>query len=167
MCEDGGQKMEHKTRNINEENQFLQYKYSITAWFYDILDYPWERQYKRWRPALLKDVRDSVLEAGVGTGRNLEHYHPSVKLTGIDLSTEMLRKAMKRGRSAVCDLNLCHEDATVMESIPANHFDWLISTFLCCVMPDELQPLAVKQFGRVLKPGGRFRILEIIYSKED
>lgn len=23
----------------------LQLKYDITAWFYDILDYPWKRQY--------------------------------------------------------------------------------------------------------------------------
>ena len=31
-------------------------------------------------------------------------------------------------------------------------------------MPDELQPLAVQQFERVLKPGGRFRLLEMVYS---
>ena len=53
-----------------------------------------------------------------------------------------------------------------MESIPADHFDWVISTFLCCVLPDHLQPLALAQFARVLKPGGRFRLLEIIYSKD-
>ena len=157
--------MEHSARNINEENRLLQAKYDITAWFYDILDYPWERQYRRWRPMLVEDVRDSVLEAGVGTGRNLKYYHPSVKLTGLDLSAAMVRKARKRGKSAVCDLNLCHEDATIMESIPSNHFDWLICTFMCCVMPDELQPLAIEQFERVLKPGGRFRLLEMVYSK--
>ena len=32
-------------------------------------------------------------------------------------------------------------------------------------MPDHLQPLAVEQFERVLKPGGRFRLLEMLYSK--
>jgi ubiquinone/menaquinone biosynthesis C-methylase UbiE len=32
-------------------------------------------------------------------------------------------------------------------------------------MPDELQPMALYQFSRVLKPGGRFRLLEMIYSK--
>ncbi len=158
--------MKHSVDPTDEKNQAIQAKYSITAWFYDILDYPWERQYRRWRPDLLKDVRDSVLEAGVGTGRNLKHYHPSVKLTGLDLSIQMLRKAAKRGECAACEIDLCHEDATSMESIPSNHFDWLVSTFLCCVMPDELQPLAIKQFERVLKPGGRFRLLEMIYSKD-
>lgn len=157
--------MNHLTNSIHEENRLLQAKYGITAWFYDILDYPWERQYRHWRPLLLQDVRGSVLEAGVGTGRNLKYYHASVNLTGIDLSAAMLKKAIKRGKSAVCNFNLYHEDATVMKSIPSNHFDWLISTFLCCVMPDNLQPFAIKQFERVLKPGGRFRLLEMVYSK--
>jgi demethylmenaquinone methyltransferase/2-methoxy-6-polyprenyl-1,4-benzoquinol methylase len=150
---------------MSEENRLLQAKYNITAWFYDILDYPWERQYRHWRPLLLKDIRGSVLEAGVGTGRNLKYYSSSVNLTGIDLSVAMLKKAMKRGKYATCNVNLYHQDATVMKSIPSNHFDWLISTFLCCVMPDNLQPIAIKQFERVLKPGGRFRLLEMIYSK--
>ena len=157
--------MEHLTNSIHEENRLLQVKYDIVAYFYDILDYPWERHYRRWRPVLLRDVRNSVLEAGVGTGRNLKHYHPNVKLTAIDICVEMLKRAMKKGKTAACNLSLLHEDATVMESIPSNHFDWLICTFLCCVMPDKLQPLAIKQFEWVLKPGGRFRLLEMVYSK--
>lgn len=158
--------MKHPTTSINEENRLLQAKYSITAWFYDILDYPWELQYRHWRPFLLQDIRGAVLEAGVGTGRNLKYYSPSVRLTGIDLSLAMLEKARKRGRNASCHVNLCHVDATAMESIPSNHFDWLFSTFLCCVMPNSLQPMAIKQFQRVLKPGGRFRLLEMIYSRD-
>lgn len=152
--------MEH-----HKENKLLQAKYSITAWFYDILDYPWERQYRNWRPLLLKDIHGSVLEAGVGTGRNLKHYSSDVDLTGIDLSAEMLERAAKRSKYAACNVNLYHEDATIMRSIPSDHFDWVFSTFLCCVMPDNLQPIAIKQFERILKPGGRFRLIEMIYSK--
>lgn len=33
-------------------------------------------------------------------------------------------------------------------------------------MPDEFQPMALEQFGRVLKPGGKFRLLEMVYSKD-
>ena len=141
-------------------------KYNLTAWFYDILDYPWERQYRNWRPILLKDVRGEVLEAGVGTGQNLEHYRADVNLIGIDISPAMLRKAMKRGKAARSNCELRQEDATIMASIPSNHFDWIVSLYLCCVMPDHLQPLAIKQFERVLKPGGRFRLLDMIYSRD-
>jgi SAM-dependent methyltransferase len=149
-----------------EELRRLRAKYNLTAWFYDILDFPWELQYRRWRPGLLEDVRGRVLEAGVGTGRNLPYYHAEASVTGIDLSGAMLRRAAKRGRQAVCQFELRPEDATTMESIPAGRFDWVISTFLCCVLPDHLQPLAVNQFERILKPGGRFRLLEIVYSKD-
>lgn len=149
----------------SRELHALEAKYRITALFYDLLDYPWERQYRRWRPGLLGPVQGSVLEVGVGTGRNLAHYQPGVEVTGIDLSEVMLKKAVKRSRYATCTFHPIHEDATTMVSIPSNHFDWLISTFLCCVMPDQLQPLALEQFGRVLKPGGQFRLVEMIYSK--
>lgn len=150
----------------SEDIQRLQARYELTAWFYDILDFPWEIQYRRWRPRLLADVRGRVLEAGVGTGRNLRYYPAEVSVTGIDVCRGMLRRAAKRGRHARCHFVLCQEDVTTMTSIPSGHFDWVISTFLCCVMPDHLQPLALAQFARILKPGGRFRLLEIVYSQE-
>jgi ubiquinone/menaquinone biosynthesis C-methylase UbiE len=53
-----------------------------------------------------------------------------------------------------------------MSEMPVCRFDWYIATFLYCVLPDDLQPLALSEMVRVLKPGGRFRILEIVYSKD-
>lgn len=152
--------------SLHQDNKLLQAKYNITALFYDILDYPWERQYRNWRPILLKDVQGEVLEAGVGSGRNLKYYSANVNLIGIDICMEMLRRAVKRGKAALFNIDLRQEDATIMHSIPSVHFDWLVSTFLCCVMPDHLQPLAIRQFERVLKPGGRFRLLEMVYSND-
>jgi ubiquinone/menaquinone biosynthesis C-methylase UbiE len=105
--------------SMHEDNKLLQAKYDITAWFYDILDYPWERQYRNWRPILLQDVRGEVLEAGVGSGRNLKYYAAKVNLIGIDLCLEMFRRAMKRGKAALCNIDLRQEDATIMRSIPS------------------------------------------------
>jgi len=98
----------------------------------------------------------------VGTGRNFQHYHESVELTGADLSDVMPRKA---ARKAKCKIELLHDDASIMHQVDSNQYDWIVSTFLCCVMPDEFQPMALEQFSRVLKPGGKFRLLEMIYSK--
>ena len=150
---------------MREENLSLRAKYNITAMFYDLLDYPWERIYRQWRPWLLGDLRGKVLEAGVGTGRNFQYYHESVELTGVDLSDVMLRKAAKKSAKASCKIELLHDDASTLHRVDSNQYDWLISTFLCCVMPDEFQPMAVEQFARVLKPGGKFRLLEMVYSK--
>jgi ubiquinone/menaquinone biosynthesis C-methylase UbiE len=146
-------------------NRLLEAKYDITALFYDILDYPWERTYRKWRATLLSDVRGAVLEVGVGTGRNFAYYHPDVQLAGLELSERMLNQARKRARSAPCAIRLIQEDATSMRSIPDNHFDWVIATFTCCVIPNHLQAQTLEQFGRVLKPGGRFRLLEMVYSQ--
>ncbi len=149
----------------HETNLLLQAKYNITAYFYDILDYPWERVYRQWRPSLVGDLRGKVLEVGVGTGRNLQFYHQDIDLVAIDLSNQMLHRAKKRMTKSKCKVRLVNEDATTMQSINSNEYDWVFSTFMCCVMPDEIQQLAIKQFSRVLKQDGRFRVLEIVFSK--
>lgn len=118
------------TESIHVDNRLLQAKYDITAWFYDLLDFPWERLYRRWRPALPSDVQGAVLEAGVGTRQNLRHYPADAIVTGIDLCRGMLQRARKRGRKATCHFVLAQEDVTTMKSIPSNSYDWLISTFL-------------------------------------
>ncbi len=146
--------------------QSLEAKYRLTSWVYDIFDYPWERQYRRWRPGILEDVQGRVLEAGVGTGRNLFHYPPNVDLTAVDLSDGMLRKARKRVCEAKCRVRLEAGDATNLKIFAANTFDWYVSTFMYCVLPDELQPLALEEMSRILKPGGRFRLVEILYSSQ-
>ena len=152
---------------MNNENRALQKKYQITAWFYDFLDYYWERQYKVFRSQILNNICGNVLEAGVGTGRNFCHYHPETNLTGIDLSSNMLKIAARRARKASCNITLFQNDSTELEDIPSNHYDWYISFFMFCVMPDELQELAINQISRILKPDGKFLILEMIYSKDE
>jgi len=150
---------------LHDSNTLLQAKYNITALFYDILDSPWERIYRNWRPSLVGDLRGKVLEAGVGTGHNLKYYHDSVDLVGVDLSDAMLNKSRKRAQQARCKVTLLHEDATSLSTVPSGEFDWVFSSFMCCVMPDEIQTLAIEQFRRVLKPGGQFRLLEMVYSE--
>lgn len=144
----------------------LRDKYRLTAWFYDLLDYPWERHYRKWRPAILSDMSGEVLEAGVGTGRNLPHYPESAHVTGIELSPQMLRFAHRRAKATRCRITLLEADATQLDLLPDNSFDWYISTFMYCVMPDRFQPIALEQMARKLKPGGRFRLLEMMYSSQ-
>ena len=41
-------------------------------------------------------------------------------------------------------------------------FDAAVATFLFCVLPDEHQAPALRELGRVVKPGGTIRCLEYV-----
>ena len=150
---------------FHDQNRSNQSRYEITSIFYDFLDRPWEKIYSKWRPEIVGDLRGEVLEAGVGTGRNLPHYHQSVRLTAIDICEPMLHRASRRAQDASCYIEFLHEDACLLNSIEDNSFDTIVATFLCCVIPPELQTTVLNQFARVLKPGGKFRTIEMITSK--
>ena len=64
----------------------LRRTYDSTAWWYDLLDYPWERIYRNWRPLLAGDLTGNVLDLGVGTGRNLAFFPAVARVVGLDIS---------------------------------------------------------------------------------
>jgi ubiquinone/menaquinone biosynthesis C-methylase UbiE len=106
-------------------------------------------------------AQGDVLEVSIGSGRNLPHYSPGVRLTGIDVSHAMLeiarRRAAELGRSA--DLRL--GDAQALE-LPDASFDTVVCTLGLCTIPDPLA--AVAEMKRVLRPGGRVLLLEHVRS---
>lgn len=80
----------------------LERTYRLTAPLYDILDWPWERQYRQWRPEVVGEVDGRVLEVGVGTGQNLPHYPREASVKAVDLSEAMLSRARRRSKQAPC-----------------------------------------------------------------
>jgi len=100
---------------------------------------------------------DSVLEVGIGTGLNLPLYPAACRLTGIDLSQEMLDKAVERVQTlAMPNIILKVMDATSM-SFGDNEFDKVVATYTISAVPD---PVAVlREMRRVVKPGGILVIL--------
>jgi phosphatidylethanolamine/phosphatidyl-N-methylethanolamine N-methyltransferase len=100
---------------------------------------------------------DSVLEVGIGTGLNLPLYPATCRLTGIDLSQEMLDKAVDRVQTlAMPNVILKVMDATSM-SFGDNEFDKVVATYTISAVPD---PVAVlREMRRVVKPGGILVIL--------
>jgi phosphatidylethanolamine/phosphatidyl-N-methylethanolamine N-methyltransferase len=100
---------------------------------------------------------DSVLEVGIGTGLNMPLYPWSCHLTGIDLSQEMLDKAVERVQSlAMPNVVLKVMDATSMD-FGENEFDKAVATYTISAVPD---PVAVlREMRRVVKPDGIIVIL--------
>jgi ubiquinone/menaquinone biosynthesis C-methylase UbiE len=61
-------------------------RYERIAPLYDLLDLPFEySRYRKIRPMLFQGVGRRVLDAGVGTGRNIQFYPPGAEAVGVDL----------------------------------------------------------------------------------
>jgi ubiquinone/menaquinone biosynthesis C-methylase UbiE len=135
-------------------------RYERIAPFYDLLDFPFERRrYRALRPLLFRGMAGRLLDAGVGTGRNCEFYPPEATVSGIDTSPAMLARARQRCPTVSAAGRLYQMDVTKLE-FPTGSFDAAVATFLFCVLPNELQVPALKELGRVVRPGGLIRLLE-------
>lgn len=95
-----------------------------------------------------------ILEVGVGTGIALPRYKPEHRITGVDLSPDMLTRARKRvaDRSLTNIDGLQEMDASALD-FPDRSFDAAVAMFLITVVPDPDKVLA--EAVRVVKPGGR------------
>ena len=96
----------------------------------------------------------SVLEVGVGTGLALPLYAPDKRITGIDLSAEMLDRARQR----VKQRRLINVDALLELDAEATgfadaSFDIAVAMFVASVVPDPRRLMA--ELRRVVRPGGQ------------
>lgn len=107
-------------------------------------------------------VSGDVLEVAIGTGLNIAHYAPDVRLTGIDLSPEMLAIAKQRADAWGRRVDLRVDDAHEL-SFADDSFDAVACTYALCNIPDARKALA--EMKRVLKPDGRLVVVDHIASR--
>jgi phosphatidylethanolamine/phosphatidyl-N-methylethanolamine N-methyltransferase len=129
------------------------------------------RAYARWAPiydlvfgqvfdrgrkasiAAAERIGGRILEVGVGTGLSLPDYAWTNRLTGVDLSAPMLRKAKDR----VAEHRLTNVDGlAVMDAqnlgFADGAFDVVVAQYVITTVPNPEATL--DEFARVLKPGG-------------
>jgi phosphatidylethanolamine/phosphatidyl-N-methylethanolamine N-methyltransferase len=146
------------------EKRQVERAYELYAPVYDFI-FDWI--FSPGREAAVKQLdlqrTDSVLEVGIGTGLNLPLYPATCKLTGIDLSQEMLDKAVGRVETlAMPNVTLKVMDATSMD-FGDDEFDKALATYTISAVPD---PVAVlREMRRVVKPGGVLVILNHFRSE--
>lgn len=127
---------------------------------YDLLDLPLEYfRYRSLRPLLFTGLSGHVLEAGVGTGLNMDFYPPGATVTGIDVSPEMLARATHRRDRLGLDATLLERDIRDT-GLPDDAFDAVVASFVFCVLPQEHHDAALRELARVCKPGGEVRLLD-------
>jgi phosphatidylethanolamine/phosphatidyl-N-methylethanolamine N-methyltransferase len=105
-----------------------------------------------------------ILEVGVGTGLSLPHFRPDSRVTGIDVSAEMLARAQRRAKR----LQLAHVkglhvmDAENLE-FPDSSFDAVLALYVASVVPNPARFAA--EMRRVCIPGGTIVVVNHFTSE--
>ena len=137
-------------------------RYQRIAPFYDLLDLPFEwARYRKLRPMLFEGLGGRVLDAGVGTGRNIPFYPADAEMLGIDASAAMLARVEHRCQRLGPVVALRQMDLTRLDLADAS-FDAAVASFVFCVLPGPDQVPALRELRRVLRLGGRIRLLEYV-----
>jgi ubiquinone/menaquinone biosynthesis C-methylase UbiE len=122
----------------------------------------WDRRlFGASRPWACGRAVGDVLEVAIGTGRNLPYYPDGIRLTGIDLSTQMLSIARDRAASLGREADLRPGDAQALD-FPDFSFDTVLCTLGLCAIPDERR--AITEMARVLRPGGRLLLVDHVVA---
>lgn len=111
----------------------------------------------RLRRELSRGLEGAVLEVGVGTGRQLPHHPGGVSVTAVDPDVAALRRAA--GRAPRARLVVASAEALPFTD---DSFDWVIFALVLCTVRDP--GAALGEARRVLRPGGRLRVLEHVRS---
>ncbi len=141
-------------------------RYQRLAPFYDAMEGLSERRFQPWRERLWSLVQgESVLEAGVGTGKNMPYYPPGAFMTAVDFTPGMLARARERARKLGINarLRLRLGDVQSLDFAEAS-FDAAAATFVFCSVPDPV--LGLRELKRVVKPGGKIYLLEHMRSPQ-
>ncbi len=144
---------------------------TIRSWarFYDAVS--WLMTFGR-APAMRKETvalaqpaaGEKVLDVGCGTGTLAialkAKVGPGGEVVGIDAAPEMIAvardKAAKRGADIDFRIGLIEEIP-----FPDDSFDLVLSSYMLHHLPDDIKRKGLGEIRRVLKPGGRFLVVDL------
>ena len=110
------------------------------------------------RDVVCAPLAGEVLEIGFGTGLNLPHMPPGVsRLIAVDPLERGRGLAAERLAATHVDVDFVGLDGQSLD-LADDVVDHALSTWTLCSIPDA--PAAVREIGRVLRPGGTFHFAE-------
>ncbi len=141
------------------QTQAARRRYNRIAPVYDALEAIVERvAFSRWRRILWSRIEGKqLLEVGIGTGKNLAYHPEGVRVTAIDLSDRMMKRARHRATRGEVEVDLALGDAQLLP-FATDVFDAALATFVFCSVPDPV--LGLQEVRRVVRQGGQVLLLE-------
>jgi phosphatidylethanolamine/phosphatidyl-N-methylethanolamine N-methyltransferase len=134
-------------------------RYDRISPYYDLMELPLEKLlFSRWRRRVFDALDgDSILEVGVGTGKNFDFYPADKSITAIDFSKGMLEKARRKAQKKELKADLEHMDVEDLQ-FDDQSFDTVLATFVFCSVGDPIKGL--QEVKRVCKRNGKVILLE-------
>jgi SAM-dependent methyltransferase len=113
---------------------------------------------RRIRSEVCAPLAGDVLEIGFGSGLNVPHLPRAVtRLRAVEPSVLARELAAERVAASHVDVDFVGLDGQVLE-LDDDSVDASLSTWTLCTIPDAAA--AVREIGRVLRPGGAFHFAE-------
>jgi phosphatidylethanolamine/phosphatidyl-N-methylethanolamine N-methyltransferase len=145
------------------DNKHVKKSYARWAPVYDLVFELVLRPGRKAAAAAADRLGGHVLDVGVGTGLELPMFDRRTRLTGIDLSEPMLRRAQWRVRGKALG-NV--EGLVVMDAarlaFPDAHFDAVVAPYVLTVVADPHASL--DELARVVKSGGEIILVNHVGS---
>jgi phosphatidylethanolamine/phosphatidyl-N-methylethanolamine N-methyltransferase len=145
------------------DNKHVKNSYARWAPVYDLVFALVLRPGRKAAAAAADRLGGHVLDVGVGTGLELPMFDRRTRLTGIDLSEPMLRRAQWRVRAKALG-NV--EGLVVMDAarlaFPDAHFDAVVAPYVLTVVPEPHASL--HELARVVKSGGEIILVNHVGS---
>lgn len=114
------------------------------------------------RAALVEGLHGDVVEIGCGSGAMFEYYGPYVRVIAIEPDDEFRSGAEQAARESDVDIRVVPGVAESL-TMQDGSVDAIVCSTVLCSVDSMIETLA--EFKRVLKPGGRLRLLEHVRSE--
>jgi ubiquinone/menaquinone biosynthesis C-methylase UbiE len=137
-------------------------RYGAAAPFYDVLLGPlqalgFRAARRRAFELLAPEPGSRLLIVGCGTGLDLEHVPPGVEVFATDLASPMVKRVLRRSRSAGRPTSCAVMDGEAL-GFPEASFDHVALHLILAVMPDP--ETCAAEVARILKPAGTVSVFD-------
>lgn len=157
------------TEDIAAQNQTMRRYYRLQSKIYDATR--WTFLFGRRRILKLLPFPDKaaihILEIGCGTGYNLSRLariFPNARLTGLDVSGDMITQSKKNTKSFGERITLVEKPYTPEEMAFANQVDAILFSYSLTMINPQWRDLILKAKAD-LKPGGAIAVVDFHNSR--